>query len=191
MRARFAVAVGAALLMGGCFGMRDERPWKPAGKAYSDWRLFGADVEVALPPGWMKINHLKNGLVATRDGFNLHTLRLRRIALGKKLPHTLKVVGKAMRPDELAEVLLDDLRTDGTANGLEVLETGPATFAGRPGFRASVAFKDSDGLRYRAILTGAIIDGYAWQFSHIAAARHYYDRYLTDFERSLATIEID
>jgi hypothetical protein len=192
MKARIAVLGAAALLLGGCMGMMyDEWPYRPAGKVYAEWSLIGADVRMPLPPGWMKLNGLSNALVATRDGFNLQTLRFRRIDLEKKLPHTLKVIRKTMRPDEVAEVLLDDLRTDGTALGLQILDTRPAQFAGRPGFRATVLFKDPDGLRYKAVLSGAIIEGYAWQLTYVAAARFYFDRDLPLYERALLDLKID
>ena len=73
---------------------------------------------------------------------------------GKPLPHTKKTVAEGMRPNELAEVLLDDLRSDGSANGLKVLETRPATIAGAPGFRTTVAFKDAFGLKVKVVLCG-------------------------------------
>lgn len=191
MRTRIALAGAAAVLLGGCISMYDEWPYRPAGSEYSKWSLIGASVKLPLPKGWMKANGLDNALVATRDGFNLQTLRFRRIELERKLPHTLKVIRKTMRPDELAEVLLDDLRTDGTALGLQVLDTRPAQFAGQPGFRATVSFKDPDGLRYKAVLSGAIIKGYAWQLTYVATARHYFDRDLPHYERALVDLKID
>lgn len=191
MNARIAALAASALLLGGCISMYDEWPYRPAGRAYSKWNLIGANVKLPLPEGWMKLNGLDNALVATRDGFNLQTLRFRRIDLEKKLPHTLKVIRKGMRPDELAEVLLDDLKTEGTAMGFQVLDTRPAQFSGQPGFRAVVTFKDSDGLRYKAVVSGAIIRGYAWQLAYVAASRYYFDRDLPHYERALLDLKIE
>lgn len=189
--ARIAAMAAAALLLGGCISMYDEWPYRPAGRRYSSWSLIGADVRMELPQGWMKANGIDNGLVATRDGFNLQTLRFRRLPLGKALPHTKKVLADGMRPDEVAEVLIDDIRSDGTALGLQVVETRPATVAGQPGFRAVVSFRDPDGLRFKATTAGVIVDGYAWQVTYVAAARYYYDRDLPLFEKALASLKIE
>jgi hypothetical protein len=189
--ARIAAMAAAALLLGGCISIYDEWPYRPAGRRYSSWSLFDADVRMELPEGWMKANGVENGIVATRDGFNLQTLRFRRLRLGKPLPHTKKALAEGMRPDELAEVLIDDIRSDGTALGLQILETRPATVAGQPGFRAAILFKDPDGLRFKAATAGVILEGYAWQLTFVAAARHYYDRDLPLFERALASLQID
>lgn len=187
-----AIGVATLLLGSGCMGMMyDEWPYRPAGKAYTNRSLFAPDVKMRLPPDWMKLNGIADGLVATGDGFNLHAIKFRRIDIGKRLPHTKKMVAKGMRPDELSEVLLDDVRTDGTAIGLEILDTRPATISGQPGFRANVAFKDPDGLRYRAVLCGVIVGGYAWQLTYVAASRHYFNRDLPEFEKVLASLVID
>lgn len=192
MKARIAALAATLLLGSGCMSMMyDEWPYRPAGKAYVDNSIFAPDVKMRLPPEWMKLNGISNGFVATGDGFNLHTIKLRRIDIGKRLPHTKKIVAKEMRPDELAEVILDDIRTDESAIGLEILDTRPATVAGQPGFRATVAFKDPDGLKFRAVVCGAIIEGYAWQVTYVAASRHYFDRDLPLFEQSLASLKID
>lgn len=191
MKARIPALAAAVMLLGGCISMYDEWPYRPAGSRYSTWNPLGASVKLELPPGWMKANGIKYGMVATRDGFNLQTLRFRRLGLGRPLPNTKKVISEGMRPDELAEVLIDDLRSDGTALALQVLETRPATVAGQPGFRALVQFKDPDGLRFKAVTSGVIIDGYAWQLTFVAAARHYFDRDLPLYEKALAGLRID
>jgi hypothetical protein len=189
MTVRLAAWATVALLLGGC--ALDHGPYSPAGDRYSSWRLFGADVSFELPPGWMKANGIEHGLVATRDGFNLQTLRFRRLTLGTPLPHTRKVLSAGLSPEDLAEILIDDLRSDGSALGLQVLETRPATVAGQPGFRAVFAFKNSDGLRFKAATAGVLVDGYAWQLTYVAAARYYFERDLPLFEKTLASLAID
>jgi hypothetical protein len=188
MRIRLATLACVAALAAGC--IHDDAPWREVGGKYDSGNWFGPRISMALPGDWMKLNHLDDGLVATRDGFNLQSIKIRRVDPGKPLPHTKKTVAKGMRPNELAEVLLDDLRTDGSANGLKVLETRPASIAGAAGFRTTVALKDSFGLKVKAVLCGVMIDDHAWQIVYVAPARHYFEKDLATFDAALASFRV-
>ncbi|WP_242343692.1 hypothetical protein [Anaeromyxobacter terrae] len=188
MRIRLATLACLAALAAGC--IHDEAPWREVGGKYDSGNWFGPRISMALPDDWMKLNHVDDGLVATRDGFNLQAIKIRRVDPGKPLPHTKKTVTKGMRPSELAEVLLDDLRSDGSVNGLKVLETRPASIAGAAGFRTTVAFKDAFGLKVRVALCGVLIDGHAWQIAYVAPARHYFEQDLATFDAALASFRV-
>lgn len=188
MTRRLLWLAGAALLATGC--IHDEAPWRELGGAYDSGNWFGPRLSMPLPGDWMKLNHVDDGLVATRDGFNLQTIAVVRVDPGDPLPHTKKQVRKGMRPDELAEVLLDDLRGTSGVNGFTVLETRPATIGGSPGFRAAVAFKDEWGMKVRAVVCGTVVGSRAFRISYLAPARHYYDKDLPTFEAALAGVRI-
>lgn len=185
---RLAVLAAAIVLLPGCF--QKTTPWDPIRGRYDSGNWFGARFALDLPPDWMMLNFVENGLVATRDGFNLQTVKVRKIKFGDDLPHTKKKIAEGMAPQELAEVLLDDLRSDGTANALKVLETKPLTISGQKGFRTTVAFKGSHGLRYKAVLCGVMTQGRAWQITYAAPARHYFDRDLPAFDAAVASLRI-
>jgi hypothetical protein len=188
MRIRLATLACVAALASGC--MHDEAPWREVGGKYDSGNWFGPRISMVLPDDWMKLNRVEDGLVATRDGFNLQSIKIRRVDPGKPLPHTKKTVAQGMRPHELAEVLLDDLRSDGSANGLKVLETRPATIAGAPGFRTTVAFKDAFGLKVKVVLCGVMIEDHAWQIAYVAPARHYFEQDLGTFDGALASFRV-
>jgi hypothetical protein len=181
--------IAAAALCTAC--VHQETPWDPIGtEGYDSGNWFGPRFSLQVPDDWMKLNDVEDGLVATRDGFNLQAIKVRRIDPGKPLPHTKKMLARGMRPAELAEVLLDDLRSDAGAKGLKVLETRPATVAGAPGFRTSVAFKDGYGLKMRAVLCGVLLGDHAWQLAYVAPARYYYDHDLAVFDQALASFKV-
>ena len=187
-RARLPLWMAAAALLSGCF--QKNTPWDPIGGRYDSGEWFGARYALDLPKDWMMLNFVENGLIATRDGFNLQTIRVRKIKFGADLPHTKKKISKDVSPQDLAEVLLDDLRLDGTANALKVLETRPAIISGENGFRTTVAFNDGHGLRHKAVLCGVKTKGLAWQIVYVAPSRHYYDRDLKAFDTALASLRI-
>ncbi len=189
MRMRGITLVAAAALGMAC--VHQDTPWDPIGSGgFDSGNWFGPRFSLRVPDDWMKLNNVDDGLVVTRDGFNLQAIKIRRIEPGKPLPHTKKTVARGMRPAELAEVLLDDLRSDAGAKGLKVLETRPATIAGAPGFRTSVAFKDEYGLKVRATLCGVLLGDHAWQLAYVAPARYYYDHDLAVFDQALASFSV-
>ena len=185
---RLAVLSAVAALASGC--VTDESPWRAAGGKYDAGNWFGPRISMPLPADWMRRNGVEDGLVATRDGFNLQQIAIDRVDPGKPLAHTKKKVTKGMRASELAEVLLDDLRASGGLNGLQVVETRPVTIGGSPGFRATVAFKDGFGLRVKAVLAGTIVESRGFRITYVAPARHYFDQDLATFDAALAGVVI-
>ncbi len=185
--APLAVALAAALLPG-CF--QKTTPWDPVRGGYDSGNWIGARFAVSVPDDWMMLNFVEDGLVVTRDGFNIQTIRVWKLKLGEDLPHTKKRISKDMAPQGLAEVLLDDLRSDGSVNALKVLETRPAPIAGGKGFRTTVAFKDGHGLRHKAVLCGVIAKDRAWKIVYVAPARHFFDRDLAAFDAAVASLRI-
>jgi hypothetical protein len=188
MTGRTLTLLCATALAAGC--VHDDRPWKPAGGGYDSGNWFGPRISLTLPPEWMQLNFVEDGLVATRDGFNLQTISVRRIDADKPLPNTKKLVRKGMRPNELAEVLVDDLRASGKANGMKVLDTRPVVIGGTPGFRTTVAFKDGWGLRIKAVIAGALVDDRVFRIAYTAPARHYFDQDLATFDAALGSVRI-
>ena len=188
MNGRLFPLLCAAGLLAGC--ITDERPWRPLGGVYDSGNWFGPRVSMPLPAEWMKRNFVEDGLVATLDGFNLQTIAITRVDPGKPLAHTKKKVAKGMRPDELAEVLLDDLRASGDANGLTVLEARPLLIGGSPGFRTTVAFKDGWGMKVKAVICGTIVEDRGFRLTYVAPARHYFEKDLATFDAAVAAFKI-
>lgn len=188
MTRRLAILLGLASLCAGC--VHDNAPWRSAGGRYDSGNWFGPRLSMPLPPDWMKRNFVEDGLIATRDGFNLQQISVSRVDPGKPLPHTKKTVAKGMRPNELAEVLLDDLRASGRVHGLKVLETRPASLGGVPGFRTTVSFKDGWGLKMKAVIGGFIVEDRAFRITYVAPARYYFERDLATLEQALAGLQI-
>ena len=188
MTRRRALPALVAFLLTGC--IHDNAPWREAGGGYDSGSWFGPRISMPLPQGWMMRNGVKDGLVATRDGFNLQTIAVTRADPDEPLPHTKKTVKKGMRPDEVAEVLIDALRGASGVNGLKVLSTKPVTIGGSPGFRTTVAFKDEWGMKVKAVVCGTVVGSRAFRITYVAPARHYFDKDLSAFDAALAGVTI-
>jgi hypothetical protein len=185
---RRLAAPAAALLLAGC--IREHRPWKPVDGTY-EWSTgwFGSSFKIDLPEGWMAATEME-GLVASRDGFTLQQIKVARFEAGKPLPNTKKTFVATMLPQEIAEVLVDDVRSDGAVKGLKVVETKPATLSGQRGFRILLSFRDVDGMKMKAAVAGVLVGKNVWRVVYVAPERHYFDLDLATFDQALATFRV-
>ncbi len=170
------------LLLTGCaLWVRTESPY------VSDTLHISAD----LPAGWMRQN-TSNFLVITKDGVLLQKIVANRmeIAREKQFASTKKRVSAGMLPQEVAEVVLDDLQSDQDLLGFEVEENSPATVGGVPGFKTRFSYKTKEGLKYRCVYYGALSGGYLYSLCYVAVARHYFARDLETFENMVRTFRL-
>lgn len=185
---RKAAALAVVALCAGC--VTKHVPWEQIDGTYK-WSTgwFGSSFSIDLPEGWMGATEVE-GLVASRDGFSLQVIRVGRLEPGKALPHTKKTISATMTPQEISEVLVDDVRTSGAVKGLKVLENRPATISGERGFRTLLAFRNSDGLKSRAVLSGVLIGKNVWRIIYTAPERYYFDLDLPTFDKALTTFRV-
>ena len=108
---------------------------------------------VELPNGWMRLN-TRDRLYITRDGVLLQNIMIERLNIEKSLEHTKKKFSEDMLPQEVAEVVLDNIRSDQTVLNFEVVENIPARISGFPGFKVVFTYKNKDGLRLKSISYG-------------------------------------
>ncbi|HEY6872089.1 MAG TPA: hypothetical protein VI298_05095 [Geobacteraceae bacterium] len=167
--------IGLALLLtAGC------GPWlRTGGPCTMESQGFGVD----LPDGWMRSNTGKF-LLVTRDGVLLQKIAARRIDLAaeKQFTHTRKRVTSGMFPQEVAEVVLDDFQSDAGNLHLAVEENGPATVAGKQGFKVRLAYLTKGGLPYRCACYGFVSGNWLYLIFYNAPQRYYFDKDAAAFE---------
>jgi hypothetical protein len=162
-----------ALLTGGCV------PYTAvAGKQ----TLSEYDVEVTTPSGWYRANRASDMFLITRDGLALQAIRVQRLAVSDALKFTKRKFGEKMPPSEVAEVELDEMRSDPNVLNLTVEENAPAMLDGRAGFRLVYTWNTKSGLRLKRIHYGFQEGKFVYRLSYQAAARYYFDRDLATFE---------
>jgi hypothetical protein len=113
----------------------------------------------------------------------LQYIRIGRVAVGDELTHTKKKFAKRMLPQDVAEVELDEVRSDQTVRNFELLENVPFQVAGFPGFKLVYTFKNENGLRLRRIHYGVLLRDWVYRGQYQAAARYYFAKDLSTFER--------
>ncbi len=174
-RAQWAVAVplGLGMLLGGCV------PYTAvAGKQ----TLSEYDVEVTTPSGWYRANRASDMFLITRDGLALQSILVQRVAVADALKFTKRKFADTMPPSEVAEVELDEARSNPDVLNLTVEQNTPTMLDGRPGFRLVYTWNTKAGLRLKRIHYGFREGKFVYRLSYQAASRHYFDRDLAIFE---------
>ncbi len=148
--------------------------------------------EIVPPPQWMRLNAKEEVLVLTHDGTALQRIVVGTSQVGKPigLGRSKRAAQAGMSPQELAELVVDDLRATEELTDVRVLENAPASLAGRPGFHVVAAYRDGTGLARRTSIYGVVEGGRVYQLAYIAAERHYWARDLPVFEQVVQTFRL-
>jgi hypothetical protein len=147
------------------------------------FRMDSQGYEVSLPPGWRRGTAVSDSLLLTRDGINLQYIRIARVAVGDELTHTKKKFAKRMSVQEIAEVELEEVRSDQGMRNVELVENVPFRVAGFPGFKLVYTLKTEGGLRLKRFHYGVLVRDWVYRVQYQAPARYYFDKDLATFER--------
>ena len=161
-------------------------PWVQVGGPY---KASSLNCSFELPDGWMRINTSKH-ILLTRDGVLLQNIFIKRVEVDEPLEHTKKKLRKEMLPQELSEVILDNIASDQSFLNLEILEKTPVEISGRPGFRAVFNHKNSDSLRLKTVYYGFLQNKWFYSITYTAAVRHYFDKDVEAFEKVVKSFKL-
>jgi hypothetical protein len=163
--------LGLVVLLYACAG-----PWQkaPALLSASRWT-------VAVPDGWMRLA-IADYEMLSKDGSYLHYILIQERPLEKSFRFTRKKIDSGMLPHEVAETVLDDLLADPQIRNFKVLANTPAEVGGVLGFRLDYIYIDPHGLETQSVYLGALHSGALFNLRYTAARRHYFEKYLADFE---------
>ena len=104
-------------------------------------------------------------------------------------PKIKKQADDKLLASELAELQIAELKSSGASN-LTVVENLPARIGGRIGFRLRIRFLNDDGLAFDQVWCGVLDKGHYYLISFHAPELYYFDKYLPDFDRTLASFKL-
>ncbi len=177
------------VLLAGCVG-----PTWLAGGGKQTSAAENANVTLDVPAGWMRLNRDPSVLmgkkdrkaevlmILVRDGVTLQNVHLLRQRVDGDLEFSKKKLAKDLLPQEFAEALYDDVRSDPNKGGQELLESAPAQVGGQPGFRLAYRYTTKGGLQREAVQYGTIREPWLYSVLYDAPMRHYFKKSLADFE---------
>ncbi len=138
--------------------------------------------KAVMPPDWMRANFVPYFII-TKDGTALDAIMVERYKFKKKLEYTKKMFLPDMTSQELADVEIDNFKSNLKVGRFEVSSNRPITVSGQQGFVFEYSFVTTDGLKINGIHYGFIYKEWVYRIRFEAAAQHYFNKYLTDFNR--------
>jgi hypothetical protein len=160
--------------------------------------------EVELPSGWRKhemafdqnpasrsiLEELEkrrtlswDALRLTRDGLLLQQIGIGKVTLDRELPHTKKRFSKDLLPQELAELIIDDIRSNPDITDFKVFENSPAKVGGQPGFKLVFTYQTKNRLTIKTAYYGVKLGDWYYYLAYQAPQRFYFDKDYPVFEK--------
>ena len=108
---------------------------------------------IDIPEGWWRVKTDKY-LVITKDGAFKHYIFIQERPLLLPFKNTGKTLQPTHLPNEVAQIIVDELNADPNLTQLQMIENIPATVAGRPGFQLTFLYTDPLGISLKRYITG-------------------------------------
>jgi hypothetical protein len=154
--------------------------WEKVGGLYE---TSSHNFKTDFPDGWRKYNHDSSQVLITKDGFSLQWIAISRTPIDKELEYTQKKFSKQMLPIEVAEVVIDNLRSNPQISRMEILENNPALIGGYPGFKILYEYETEKGLTRKGVSYCNLVGEWCYKISYEAPARYYFERDLPALQK--------
>lgn len=164
-------------------------PWQLVERP-REWKYL--EFEATLPVEWMKFNSCPDLLFLTKDGESLQNIRIFRYQISKKetLPITKKVFVDTMLPQEISELIVDEMSLDQNRQKLKIIENIPVDISGEKGFKVEYTFNTPDKLKLKSILYGFKKDNFIYLIQYQAAEQYYFGKDLAVFNNFINNFKI-
>ena len=159
-----------------------------AAQEHSLKKLPDADFSVNIPDGWWKPEYTSKYLL-TKDGPYLQYVLIQQRPLNKPFLNTKKKIKMGMLPQEAADIIIDELASDRYLMNFSVIENAPATVDGHAGFKILFVYKDKKESQFKTLYYGFISGNFFFNLRYSAAARHYFDKDIDDFEKIVSSFQ--
>ena len=151
-------------------------------------KLPDAGFSVQIPDGWWKPEYTNKYLI-TKDGAFLQYVLIQQRPLEKPFRNTKKKIRSRMLPQEAAGIIIDELASDRYLMNFSVIENAPATVDGHAGFKILFVYKDKKESQFKTLYYGFISGNFFFNLRYSAAARHYFDKDIDDFEKIVSSFQ--
>lgn len=159
------------------------------------------NLSFTVPKGWYLFSKVGQNLcylclrnedtiLITKDFVSLNFIVLARFDLDEKLQPLDKKLDPNDTMFEIAEDIGNNLKQLGYfKKKFKIITVTPHSFLGRDGFELMVQFNNPDGLPYKMLIVGTIIDNYLYTAKLSAPAYYYFDDIKDEFEGFISQIE--
>jgi hypothetical protein len=146
--------------------------------------------EAKLPKDWMKFNQMRTFLL-TKDGISLNYIQINRAKLKDKLEFTKKMFTVDMLPSDLAEVEIDNLKSDTSISDVIVMENKPMTLSGKDCYFIHYTYQAGNKLTVEGMQYGFLHDGkWVYRIRFEAPQQHYFKILKPDFDEVILSFKV-
>jgi len=162
-----------ALLLSGC-----ATTWKKTESTeYLDKQVKFA---ATLPAGWMYFPGMT--FAATKDGVQLDLILVETIKFNQDLSSTKRQFKTGMLANELAEVDIDNYRSNAGILHFEILDNQIVELDGKDAYKFMFRYQTTEGMKRKGIVYGIVHRDRVYRVVYTAAEQHYFDLNQQAFE---------
>ena len=139
--------------------------------------VFAADefnFSIDMPDGWWRVKTDKY-LVITKDGAFKHYILAQERPLSKPFKNTGKILNKSHLPNEVAQIVIDEVSADPNLTKLQIIENNPSMVAGKKGFQLTLFYTDPAGIIFKTIYYGCVHGDYYYNLRYSASEEKYFN----------------
>jgi hypothetical protein len=119
----------------------------------------------------------------TRDGLALQQIEVSRRSVDTELSFTKKKLSKDMLPQEISEVIKDNIRSNPNIMNQQFISDTPAQVGGHPGLKLIYTYQTKGGLTKKGMIYCILLDNWCYELQYEAPERHYFAKDLPAFNR--------
>lgn len=143
---------------------------------------------IDIPEGWRKID--RPYLYLTKEDPFLQNMIVQNRPIGMPFRVTKKKINKNMLPEEAAQVIIDEIASDGNILNFNVLANSPAEIQGHDGFKILFTYNDKEGSKFRTLYFGFIKEDTFFNLRYTAAEDNYFQQDVATFYQMLNSFQV-
>jgi hypothetical protein len=144
---------------------------------------------IDIPEGWRKIDNNRY-LFVTKESPFLQYIMIQNRPIGRSFRNTKKKIQKEMFPEEVAQIIIDELISDQNLVNLRILDNVPANIKEYAGFKILYTYRDAEGQVYKTLYYGFIKEDTFFNLRFTAVDGAYFQRDIGDFRNILKSFQI-
>jgi hypothetical protein len=144
---------------------------------------------VQVPEKWKKLNVSDCSMYSKEGPFEQYIFIQQR-HVSQEFPHAKKTLSPRMRPNEVSDLLLQEIASDPGVLDLRVLEKRPAKVNSYDGFKAVFTYRIKEGYHFKTVIYGFLLGEWFYGIRYNADVNKFTDEDVKTFERMVKTLVI-
>jgi len=144
---------------------------------------------IVIPEGWRKLNSPEY-LMITREGAFSQYILVQQRHVDKPFKHTENKLNRYMLPQQAADVIMDEIRSDSRVLNFHLSEYVRTRVNEYNGFRIVYTYKEKGGLNFLTVYYGVLEGDWFYCLRYSVEVKKYTDEDIETFEKVLDSFRI-